>query len=437
MKNLALLLAIVFVGAITASAQSLFTQKISLGLGEPNNAPSVLTAHEDTLLLLGGAEKAVFWVNNNEGIIPTTGLEDLNLDVNQQKSSVYFNHQWWVGIGSVNTEQKYLLSTTGEQASWTSPFAIDSPVNDVFVHDGLLYVVGAFNTVDGQVVNHIFTVDSLNNVTKVGSNGHQQKIVTGLVLNDDLYIIDYVPFANQRTLWRFRNEWSQINLGFDYTCIGGDITVDQSGKLVISGIFFDGNADWYDGLIKYDIASDSIVFKLDDCLGIFYVNSWNDLIFFSGPISEIEGQTVAACDLNFLDAENLNHHYSDNGCIGYLPGIPFLGHYATIGSMQGNGLSDIYVVDTVPFTLTGILEPYTNLQSLKLYPNPATSMITVEVSAKGQIHVLNTLGQEVISPIVDVSSKVDLNVSNLPTGIYTIMVLSKNIRSVGRFEKIE
>ncbi len=435
MKNIALLLISILVGAITAPAQTLFSQKFSLGLGEPNNAPTMLAAHGDSLLILGGVEKAVFWVNNS--IIPTTGLEDLNLDVNQQKSCVYFNHKWWIGIGTVNDGQKYLLNTTGGEASWTSPFAIDSPVNDVFVHDGLLYVVGAFNTVDGQVVNHIFTVDSLNNVTKVGSNGHQQKIVTGLVLNDDLYIIDYVPFAipAQRTLWKFRNEWSRIDLGFKYQCIGTDMAVDQSGKLLIGGIFYDGNADWYNGLIKYDIALDSVIFVLDDCLGIFYVDSWNNLVFFSGPVSEIEGQPVAVCDLNFLDEQNVNHYYSDNGCIGYLPGIPYLGHYATIESIEGNGLSDLCIVDTVPFTLTGIKDIVTH-QAVKVYPNPAVDIVTLE-GTSGDISIFNIVGQQINVPSESSGARVNLDIRNLSTGIYTIVVVSKGDRSVARFEKIE
>ncbi len=71
---------------------------------------------------------------------------------------------------------------------------------------------------------------------------------------------------------------------------------------------------------------------------------------------------------------------------------------------------------------------------VKIYPNPATDKITVENLNGGQISILNMNGSIVYSQEVS-NQKTEINVSNLPDGIYIIKTVSKDATSTIKFTK--
>ena len=74
--------------------------------------------------------------------------------------------------------------------------------------------------------------------------------------------------------------------------------------------------------------------------------------------------------------------------------------------------------------------------SLKIYPNPASSVITIETEGVQTINIYNALGQLVKSVTTKGTKEVRLDVSEWASGAYLVEGLGDNgFKKVGRFVK--
>ena len=88
------------------------------------------------------------------------------------------------------------------------------------------------------------------------------------------------------------------------------------------------------------------------------------------------------------------------------------------------------------FDPVGIADHQSQTDSLKIYPNPASSIITIEAEGMKTIKVYNALGQLVESISADGTSEVRLNVSEWVAGTYLVEGTDSNgLKKVGRFVK--
>jgi len=78
-----------------------------------------------------------------------------------------------------------------------------------------------------------------------------------------------------------------------------------------------------------------------------------------------------------------------------------------------------------------------NSITAKVYPNPASTILTIELSQslKGQIIIYNNRGQIVCTELIN-SNKKTLNISNFITGIYTYKLIAQHRQLTGKFEVI-
>ncbi len=75
--------------------------------------------------------------------------------------------------------------------------------------------------------------------------------------------------------------------------------------------------------------------------------------------------------------------------------------------------------------------------SICVYPNPATDRITVELSGETQesnVSIFNIEGQRVITSQIT-ESKTQVDISNLPSGVYYVRVTNERTVEVGKFVK--
>jgi len=93
---------------------------------------------------------------------------------------------------------------------------------------------------------------------------------------------------------------------------------------------------------------------------------------------------------------------------------------------------------------TGIKSVNTVVSNMSLFPNPATSNITIDVvlveNAKMDIAILNSVGQEVYKTSFNGnvgSNKVDLSLNNLSSGLYFYQVKIANNKAVTKKFAIE
>ena len=75
--------------------------------------------------------------------------------------------------------------------------------------------------------------------------------------------------------------------------------------------------------------------------------------------------------------------------------------------------------------------------SLKIYPNPSSSQVTIETSTvpvNGQLSIMNLNGQEVLSRQIT-EPKPQLDISGLPSGVYFVRLTSQGMVKVGKIIK--
>ncbi len=86
---------------------------------------------------------------------------------------------------------------------------------------------------------------------------------------------------------------------------------------------------------------------------------------------------------------------------------------------------------------TGINDQPPILNTLKIYPNPASDKITIETSetqTKSELSIWNLDGQEIITrPTTELRTQLD--VSNLPCGVYGVKMVGEKGMQVGKFSK--
>jgi len=87
---------------------------------------------------------------------------------------------------------------------------------------------------------------------------------------------------------------------------------------------------------------------------------------------------------------------------------------------------------------TDVIDLANNKINVNIYPNPASTYVSLDISSleniKGQIKVFSILGQVELSEninIVEGDNSINLNISNLPNGLYTVSFISEK----GSFSK--
>lgn len=161
------------------------------------------------------------------------------------------------------------------------------------------------------------------------------------------------------------------------------------------------------------------------------------------------GSWDGALDAPMLSSYEYNGHgvcedniFPHGSYTGYI-GVQVLSATDTLyGWIKITGVADsslILISYACNLGITGINE-YQNNSSIKLYPDPAISQLTVKMSSYKQhaaTFIINVLGQNV-TPFVSVQyigERTVIDVSPLSEGIYFVMVIDEKNRWVSKFMK--
>ncbi len=71
---------------------------------------------------------------------------------------------------------------------------------------------------------------------------------------------------------------------------------------------------------------------------------------------------------------------------------------------------------------------------IKIYPNPASTHITIETPFNGQVSIMNLQGQELLNHQIT-EPKTRIDISTLPSGVYLIKATGKRVVQVGKIIK--
>ncbi|MCR5115286.1 MAG: DUF2436 domain-containing protein [Bacteroidales bacterium] len=87
---------------------------------------------------------------------------------------------------------------------------------------------------------------------------------------------------------------------------------------------------------------------------------------------------------------------------------------------------------TITISTTSAI-PENGMPTLSIFPNPATTVLNVEAEGYSNVQLVNVLGQVVYS--ANVTSNMQINVSNLDNGVYFVRVAGENGTTTQKFIK--
>jgi hypothetical protein len=106
-----------------------------------------------------------------------------------------------------------------------------------------------------------------------------------------------------------------------------------------------------------------------------------------------------------------------------------IAQYILVGTPSGAGT---VFIDNVLFRKEALSVSNVNLNTINIYPNPATEQVTLSsTNTIASVELFNSLGQKVLNLNAD-SNSVTINIANLSKGIYTIKTNTDNGQSVSK-----
>jgi FtsP/CotA-like multicopper oxidase with cupredoxin domain len=112
--------------------------------------------------------------------------------------------------------------------------------------------------------------------------------------------------------------------------------------------------------------------------------------------------------------------------------VPYMYHCHILHHEDDGMMGSFRVIDTVAAGITELQ----NQNDFLIYPNPANDFLNIALgdNNKTSITVLNSLGEKVFE--VETTANLKLEISNLPSGIYFVKIISGKQLAVGKFIKL-
>jgi hypothetical protein len=269
------------------------------------------------------------------------------------------------------------------------------------------------------------TYDARNNLT-----GYiEQDWSLGNWVNSYKYAYTYDINNNQTTaleqtwmLSSWENSWQSISTYDSSNNLTSELEQDWNDTTWVNTFKFtytyDASNNRTNGLAQYWIGS----FWTDAFQYTYSYDADNNLV---GEFMAIWNGTV------WVNRGQFSYTYDENNFLK-----SFLHKYwNSDGTAIANGDSIYYYFHTV----LGIHDLLSGSGNLKLYPNPSSSLITIETSAMqmpNQLSILNLNGQQVLTRQIT-APKTQIDVSNLPCGVYIVRISDGRVVMEGKFIKME
>ncbi|MDY0161535.1 MAG: T9SS type A sorting domain-containing protein, partial [Bacteroidales bacterium] len=82
-------------------------------------------------------------------------------------------------------------------------------------------------------------------------------------------------------------------------------------------------------------------------------------------------------------------------------------------------------------SVSGTFSDLVALEEVEIYPNPASNQITITNAQNSKLYIYNIAGQ-LIKTIDNSDNKLDIDISNLADGLYTIKIVKDGIVLIKR-----
>lgn len=351
------------------------------------------------------------------------------------------------GFDWVNGKNQYNMGVWNG-SNWDypllQPLSANNIIYDMKVHNGILYACGDFTAIGSIACNYVARFDGVNwqpigDFSKFHLSGHPPAQMNAIeIYNNEVY----VGGAFDDTMGVVRNiakfdgtNWVNVGSGIQQGGINSVFALKTyNNKLYIGGYFSKTIEIPSPGLITWDGNSYGRATSMD----LDHSGNVNNFIIHKGKLV-VSGNFTSqgsqeALYLLFIDTtgqcsiRNMQPTFSDHGfCVW--TSVASMGDTLVIGG-QFN------YIDTIPAkniativnyenstncVYTGIGEIIDDNIQLKIYPNPTSEYLTLELNGidlkRTTLNISNTLGQIIYSKInLDQKEKIDLG--HLEAGVY-------------------
>lgn len=201
---------------------------------------------------------------------------------------------------------------------------------------------------------------------------------------------------------------------------GSDITTDDNGNVYTLG-YFQGTVDFDPGTGTTNLTSaggfDIFIQKLDANGNFVWVQQ------IGGTISDYGVE---------LTIDAVGNMYTT----GYFRGTVDFDPSVGISNLIAVGNRDIFIQKLGASNVIAI--PTIASNTTKLYPNPSTSAVTIELdqAQEATITILNNQGQLVHPPLLIQQQQISLELEHLPIGIYYTSVTTLKNTTVSKWSKL-
>lgn len=349
--------------------------------------------HNDKLFMTGAFTKTGTTTTLDFGVWNGTAWEDPKGGLNNAWTLVEYNNTLYAGTNIYLKDGGkaaffWKWDTNTGWVNLSDSFTVEaSPnfdlqgINAMMVYNGKLIVAGLFSEINGQTVNNIAEWDG-SKWSKLGS-GTNGDVKTLSRYYNKLYIGGSFDEAGGNAAQRLASwngtAWIGYNTVIDYDVDALQVYDDD---LYIGGSFFNPAR----GLIKYDGANFTTPFKLNG--GVSKLLSYKNDLYIAGDFDTIDNK-----------------------------------RFSLIAKFHIDGV--------------GVQEVSKN--TLKVYPNPATDKLVINITGlqegKALVTIYDNLGRVVSETNMDTNSELLLPVNQLPQGTYWVIVKQDEAYVSGRFVK--
>jgi hypothetical protein len=366
------------------------------------------------------------------------------------------------------TTFKYLdgeLYAYGDQSIWKKDAGIWSEIASVNgfqgvtcieKYNGNLIIMGSFDTLNGQKFNCFALYDGSNlfpfsNYMSWPINGRYFK--TAAIFNNELYVggmqADSSGTLQGIMKWN-GTQWVSIGTSIVGTFGGVSKLLIYDNKLFIGGSFDKASGNVGNALFSFDGTS------FNDLAGglhltVYDMTVHNNELFIVGPCKTDTDREFKG----FLSFNGNDFCFYDSVPCNTSPGqlfsrITFYNDSLIVGgaNLAFNGDTMKYIAKfegdyTTPIgceQVIGIVEINNDIESLNIYPNPASDQITIEFdlaeTKNTSMEIKNVLGQTIKKDNSDFfvgTNNIKIDVSKLPKGLYFVQLVNGSTQVTQKF----
>jgi hypothetical protein len=370
-----------------------------------------------------------------------TGSNALNannriLSIISDDSGNIYAGGYFTNVNGKNYVAKWNGTSWSELGTGSNALNANAYINSIAIdHSGNVYAGGYFTNINGK-----YYVAKWNGIKwselGIGTNAlNANKEIQSITVDSSMNVYAVGFFTNIKgypyvSKWNGQN-WSELGTGsksLNANSAIWTIAIDLLGNVYVAGDLIDTNGYWYvakwSGTNWSELGTGNNALKAN--AGIWSIeldNSGN--VYVAGTFTDGSDYTTGKKYVAKWNGTSWSELGTGSNALNANNEILSI-VLDDIGNLYAGGeFTDVnyhtYVAKWNPNEITTNVNNKLNKNDIIIYPNPSTGIINIlELPEDVQLNIYNILGQLVSSQNVNMGSSSNIDLRNLPSGVYTL-----------------